>query len=77
MSFSATKLRQNLYFILDGVLKTGVPVEVERNGQMFVIQPKKPVGKWDRLESHDVQKGDPEELVHLDWSREWNGRDVS
>jgi hypothetical protein len=66
----ATKLRQNLYRILDDILKSGVPVEIERNGRVLKIIPEK-VNKLDNLEKHEVINGDPEELVHLDWSSEW------
>ena len=30
---SATELQKNLYRLLDEVLKTGVPVEIERKGK--------------------------------------------
>jgi antitoxin (DNA-binding transcriptional repressor) of toxin-antitoxin stability system len=73
---SATRLRQNLYSILDSVLETGVPVEIERKGKKLKIVPEEPVSKWDRLEPHDIVNGDPRELVHLDWSDEWKGRDL-
>ena len=73
MSLSATKLRQNLYSILDRVLETGVPIQVERNGRLLVIEPQEKRKKWDRLEEHDIVKGDPEGIVHMDWSGEWKG----
>ena len=39
-AISATKLRRNLYDILDSVLDTGIPVEVERNGRRLRIVPR-------------------------------------
>tara|TARA_Y100000590_G_scaffold268974_1_gene302041 strand:+ start:71 stop:307 length:237 start_codon:yes stop_codon:yes gene_type:complete len=75
-AISATRLRQNLYNILDSVVETGVPVEIERNGQLLRIVAEKPGSKWDRLGEHQVVVGDPDELVHLDWSHEWRGDDV-
>ncbi len=72
----ATKLRQNLYRILDEILESGVPVEIERNGRVLKIIPEK-VNKLGNLEKHEVINGDPEELVHLDWSKEWkNGEEL-
>lgn len=71
MSLTATKLRQDLYRILDMVLATGRPVVIERKGKKLKIVPEKPVSKWNRLEKHDVISGDPEALIHLDWSKEW------
>lgn len=76
MAISSTRLRQNLYSILDKVLDTGLPVEIERKGRILRIVPDKPVSKWDRLERRLITNGDPEDLVHLDWSSEWKGRDA-
>jgi antitoxin (DNA-binding transcriptional repressor) of toxin-antitoxin stability system len=66
----ATKLRQNLYRILDEILESGVPVEIERNGRVLKIVPEK-ANKLGNLERHEVINGNPEELVHLDWTDEW------
>ncbi len=72
-TYSATKLRQNLYNILDSVIESGVPVEIKRKGVVLKIVPEKPISKWERLEAHDVLNGDPESIVSIDWSREWKG----
>ena len=72
MRFSATKLRANLYKVLDNVLKTGVPVEINRGGKILRIVPVKPKEKLDNLKPHpDYLTVEPESLVHLDWSKEW------
>ena len=55
---SATKLRQNLYNILDSVVDTGVPVEIERNGRLLRIVAEEQGSKWDRLTAHQVVVGD-------------------
>ena len=49
-AISATKLRQNLYIILDSVVDSGIPVEIERKGRILKIIPEKRSSKWDRLE---------------------------
>lgn len=72
MIYTATKLRQNLYNILDQVIDKGIPVEIERKGVKLKIIPESPGSIWDRLEPHDVIIGDPEDLVSLDWSDEWS-----
>jgi prevent-host-death family protein len=72
-AISATKLRQNLYNILDSVVDTGVPVEIERKGRLLRIVAEQPGTKWDRLTAHQVVVGDPDDLVHIDWSSEWHG----
>ena len=77
MTYTATKLRQNLYKILDSVIDNGVPVEIERRGVLLKIVPEKQVSKWDRLEPHKIINGDPESIVSIDWSKEWNnGEDL-
>ena len=73
---SATKLRENLYAVLDQVLETGVPAIVERKGRRIRIVPDNAPSRLERLERHDAIIGDPEELVHMDWSSSWNGGKV-
>ena len=75
-AISATRLRQNLYNILDSVVDTGVPVEVERRGRLLRIVPEERASKWNRLTAHKIVVGDPDELVHMDWSHEWRGNRV-
>jgi hypothetical protein len=74
MALSASKLRENIYRILDQVLETGVPVEIERGGRKLRIvavdEPRKE--KLASLEPHpDFLRCDPDELVHIDWSDSW------
>ena len=77
MTYTATKLRQNLYNILDSVIDNGIPIEIERKGVILKIVPEKAASKWDRLEPHNIINGDPESIVSLDWSKEWNhGEDL-
>jgi hypothetical protein len=42
MPLTASKLRENIYRILDQVLETGVPVEIERRGKILKIVPTEP-----------------------------------
>lgn len=75
MKITATGLRENLYRILDQILETGQSVEIERKGKLLRIVPEKPGSIFDRLEEHDTIVGDPDELVHIDWSSTWKGTD--
>lgn len=68
---TASGLRADVYRVLDEVLESGVPVEIERRGRRLRIVPLSERKKLHRLEPHAVIVGDPEELVHLDWSHEW------
>ena len=70
---TASKLRANIYRMLDEVLETGQPLEVKRNGKTLVIAPKEEQSIWDRLPRREgAIVGDPDELIHIDWSSEWN-----
>ncbi|HEU0167055.1 MAG TPA: type II toxin-antitoxin system Phd/YefM family antitoxin [Chloroflexota bacterium] len=72
MSVTASELRQNIYKLLDQVLETGVPLDIERNGRRLRVVPADARPKLQRLTAHpDAIAGDPDDLVHLDWSQEW------
>ena len=66
---TASKLRKNIYRILDEILKTGIPVEIERRGQRLQIMPMNRENKLDRLIERSYLMVDPEDIVHTDWSR--------
>lgn len=71
---TASKLRENVYRILDQVLQTGEPVEIIRGGRKLKIVSAEEPGsrKLDRLAKRpETLLTDPAELVHLDWSKEW------
>ncbi len=73
MTISVTKLRANLYEIVDRVIETGVPVEIERKGERVRLEPAKPKSKLQKLAKNpDTIVGDPEAIVHMDWSAEWS-----
>jgi Antitoxin Phd_YefM, type II toxin-antitoxin system len=73
LATTASKLRANIYRMLDEVLETGQPLEIERNGKTLVITPKEEQSLWDRLPRREgAIVGDPDELIHIDWSSEWN-----
>ncbi len=69
---TASKLRENIYGILDQVLETGTPVEVIRKGKVLKIVPEQKPDKLSRLKKRNYLVGDPEDIVHMDWSSEWS-----
>jgi hypothetical protein len=72
MEITATELRSNLYRILDRVIETGEPVLLKRKGKRIKIAVDKPGSKFSRLVRREgVIKGDPDDLVHIDWSEYW------
>jgi antitoxin (DNA-binding transcriptional repressor) of toxin-antitoxin stability system len=71
MQVTASGLRQNIYKLLDKVIETGVPIEIIRKGKKLKIIPPEKKSKLNNLHKRDVIKGNPNELVHIDWSDEW------
>ena len=75
LEITATELRKNVYKLLDNILESGIPLKVKRKNKTLLITPSEPVSKLDCLDDHpDCIVGDPEDLVHMDWSAEWNSR---
>jgi hypothetical protein len=72
VKITASRLRENIYSILDQVAETGIPVEIERKGQILRIVADKKPSKLDRLKKRDLVIGDFNDLIHMDWSKEWS-----
>lgn len=70
---TASQLRQNIYRILDEVIETGRPVEIERKGKVVRIETERQEKSiFETLTPHPGSiVGDSEDLVHVDWSQEW------
>jgi hypothetical protein len=72
VAITASQLRQDVYRLLDQVLATGRPLEIERNGQLLRIAPATGTSRLSRVATRpDLINGDPDDLVHLDWSDAW------
>ncbi len=69
---TASKLRENVYGILDQVLETGTPVEVVRKGKVLRIVPETPAPKLARLKRRKAYKGDADQILGIDWLKEWS-----
>lgn len=73
MALSASELQESVEAILDRILETGESVEVEYKGRQLRLEPVEAGGRFDRMVRRDgVIVGDPDDLVHMDWSSEWN-----
>lgn len=68
-----TELSNNIERLLDEVIETGIPIEINKNGKLFKIVP---VEKKDKLENltfrPDVIQGNPDDLVNISWEQEIN-----
>lgn len=73
MAMTASYLRQNLYTILDQVAETGTSPAIVRKGiKLRIIADTKP-DIFHRLRKHpDVFRGDPDAVVHTNWSKHWH-----
>ena len=72
MRITASKLRENVYRILDEAIETGNPIEIERKGTVLRIVPEQRPSKLARLKKRPgIFRGDPDDIIHMDWLREW------
>jgi len=75
MAITASKLRENVYRILDEAIETGNPVEIERKGVILRIVPEVRQSKISRLKKRDIFVGDPDDIIGMDWLSEWGERE--
>jgi len=73
MVYNATSLRKNIYSVLDSVLESGVPVEIERNGKKLRIVSDEAGSRLSRLQPHKIVNGNSDKLAELHWNDSWNG----
>lgn len=73
---SLTTLRQHLFKVVDRIIKTGVPVEINRRGHKLRIVPVEKVSKLARLAPHKAIVGNPEDLVELKAGKWQKGRNL-
>ena len=81
MAITATKLRADLYRVIDNVIKNGVSVEVELRGKKVRIVPAEPRDKLATLVKRPgVIIGDPGRLPRVKtfdekkWRKKWDKR---
>lgn len=72
-SVTPTELRKNLYKLLDKILETGIPLEIDRGGKHLKIVPVETVDKLQSLVHRPgVIEGEPEDLANISWEEEVN-----
>ena len=55
---TVTALRANLYKLLDELIESGIPIEIERKGKIIVIALEQKPSIFDRLEKKDLTPDD-------------------
>ena len=76
MIVTPSKFRSNIYHLLDQVLESGEPLLIKRRKKMLKVISVQNSSKLSRLTKHSCLNGDPESIVHCDWTKEWSG-DIS
>jgi prevent-host-death family protein len=72
-TITVTELRGNIYKLLDEVLNTDIPIEINKGGRKLKIVPVEKVNKLQKLVSRpNVIKGNPDDLVDISWEKEVN-----
>ena len=72
MKITASRLRENIYSILDQALDTGASVEVVRKRRTLRIVPDQKPSKLARLKKRPCVVGELDSIVHMDWTKEWS-----
>ena len=71
MAVTVPQLRANIYELIDQVIETGEPLEIDRNGVVVRLMPPVRQSWLDRLPRRDVVAGDADDLPDIHWSGEW------
>lgn len=74
MIYTATTLRKTIYSVLDSVLDSGIPAVIIRNGKRLKIVPEELVGRLNRLVSHNIVRGNSEDLADIHWDEARDGK---
>ncbi|MFH1761519.1 MAG: type II toxin-antitoxin system prevent-host-death family antitoxin [bacterium] len=73
MEITASEFRKNLYNLLARVIDTGVSINISLKGKKLRLVPCENDSRLKNLKKRTILNCDPQEIVHLDWSHEWNG----
>jgi N-acyl-D-aspartate/D-glutamate deacylase len=69
MQTTPTLFKNDIFNMLDHILETGKPLEINRNGHIFKVVPPKKINKLDRLIAHpDVVVGNSDDIVNIDFT---------
>ncbi len=72
MTVTATQLRTNIYQLLDQIIESGKPLHIERKGVIIEMNTIKKPLLMDLLPKRPCINGDSDDIIHMDWSNEWN-----
>lgn len=71
MTVTPTKLRENLFSLLDEAIETGKVLDVKRKGHILHIVPEKKLSKLDNIVPKKITNASDEEIIDANWEKEW------
>lgn len=71
MVVSPSKLRENLYNLLDAVIEKGESVEISRKGKILRIVPEKRPSRLDKIIPKTITTVSDDALINTPWEGEW------
>ena len=71
MVVSPSKLRENLYNLLDSVIEKGELLEISREGKLLRIIPEQRPSRLDKIVAKKITTASDDELINTPWESEW------
>ena len=71
MTITPSKLRENLYNLLDQVLESGKPLDIKRKGKILRIIREKKISKLEKIKAKKITNASDDELINSSWEEEW------
>lgn len=71
MVVTPSKLRENLYNLLDAVAEKGELLEISRKGKILRIVPEQRPSRLDKIIAKNITTASDDELINTSWENEW------
>jgi hypothetical protein len=71
MVVTPSKLRENLYNLLDSVIEKGELLEISRKGKLLRIVPEQRPSRLDKIVAKNITIASDDELINTPWEKEW------
>lgn len=71
MMLTPSEFRKDIYNKLDLVISTGQPIEIKRKGRVLKVIIEDNPGKLSNLKKRDIIKCTENDLIYIDWLKEW------
>lgn len=71
MVVTPSKLRENLYNLLDSVIEKGELLEISRKGKILRIVPEQRPSRLDKIIAKKITTASDDELINTSWEDKW------